>query len=191
MLVSSIIDWCNETYERDATAGEEVISDSQWMRYFNDAQADLIEFLQIEQTSVASFVKDQEAYELPSDYYDAYLVEEYTSGEYLALKEIPFSDNTRDGYRIWGKSIYIRIDGEAPTADLTDGLRLHYYMKPADIELTTATIEIADPYLLGLFALARVECGDRALTQSNKYYAEYLDRRVKTDNEMAQIVEGW
>ncbi len=186
MLVSSLITWCNSLYD----GGGDSVEDNTWIMHFNDAQFDLLPYLQLEGASLTDLVDEQESYELPSDYYDVYLVQEKSSGEYLEMKEIPFWDTTRNGYKIFGDSIYLKIGGKAPTS-VTDGLRIYYYKKPAELTATTDTIEIADPYLLGLFALARVETGDRALTQSSKYYSEYLDRRIKSDNEMAQIVEEW
>lgn len=171
LLVSSLIAWCNRIYEPDATSYK--ISDAQWISFFNESLNDLKPYLKLKELSTADLVSDRADYGLPGDFYRMYLlrVKPTSTGDYETYEEIMIEDDYSTGYKLWE---FITIQPE-PTVSITDGLKMYYYKTHADLSVATDNIEISNPYLVGLYALGRVETGDRVLDMSNRYFREYAE----------------
>lgn len=173
MTVAELIAWCNLQVDN-------TVDDADWIGYFNEARIDLLDILRLEETSTTDLVADQNEYALPSDYYSMGRVRVKVDGEYETYERLRIDDSNLDGYKIWADEIILSPD---ITSAVVAGLKLYYYKKPIELTATTDTIDIADPYLYGLYACAKVELGDKALSVSNRYYSEYLERRNNRKRE--------
>lgn len=171
MLVSSLITWCNGIYEPDTT--DYKLSDNDWIAYFNEALADLKPYLRLKAKHTDDLVEDTGTYTMPTDFYKMFIVQikAETDADLERIDEVTIEDNYSKGYKLW-EDITIQ---PTPTESVTDGLVIHYFKEHSEITATTDDIEISNPYLVGLYALGRVETGDRVLDISNRYFNEYAD----------------
>jgi len=194
MLVSELITWCNNLYEPDETSDFE-ISDNKWILFFNEAISEVRSKARIAVTATTDLVEDTSKYALPSNL-DT-IIEVYISSDgssYNRLTQFNIT-NTSDvptyGYYLWDDEIVL---GNV-TSDVTDGLLLYYYKTLDEITDTTQTIEIVDPYILGYFALSRIELADRNENEYVLHYNEFQRRLAKINNKqqnsIVQIEEGW
>jgi hypothetical protein len=94
-------------------------------------------------------------------------------------------------YILWNNSIKI----QDPEKNVTDGLKFYYYKNASDISATTETIEIDDPYLLGYYALSRIELSDRQTDDYAIHKSEYEDRLYslasKAGYDITEMERGW
>ena len=194
MLVSELITWCNRLYEPDETSDFE-IADSTWILFFNEAISEVRSKTKIATTSTTDLVEDTDSYSLPSDL--DVLIELFISSDGSTYNRMTQFDITNSsdiptyGYYIWNDEVVL----SDVTADVTDGLKFLYYKTLDEITDTTQTIEIVDPYILGYFALSRIELADRNENEYVLHYNEFQRRLAKINNKqqnsIVQIEEGW
>jgi len=175
MTVSELIAWCNAIYEPDESSDYE-ISDSKWMLFFNEAINQIRPHTQVSVTATADKVNGTEEYAIPEDcdvLYDLYEISSSDGTIYSEMVRMPIE--TILGlceYTLWDRTLKIA----APTEDITEGLKLYYYKKLSDFTATTDEIELDDPYIIGYYALSRVELSDRQNTEFTIHYSEYETR---------------
>lgn len=194
MLVSELITWCNAIYEPDETSDFE-ISDSRWILFMNEAIKEVESKTKVYGTETTDLVSGTSTYDLPSDLdtiVDVYISSNGSDYHRMTQYDIADSSNIPTyGYYIWNDDIVLAT----VSADVTDGLKIFYFKKLTEITETTQTIEIADPYILGYFALSRVELADRVDNEYVKHYNEFERRLAKLSrkqlNTAVQIEEGW
>jgi hypothetical protein len=196
MLVSELISWCNNMYEPDEDTDFET-SDNRWILFFNECLSTIRPFTNINTESTTDLVDGTTSYSLPSDLevlHEIYICDDTTvdnpvySEMYRVKEESVLAYNQ---YILWNNSIKI----QDPEKNVTDGLKFYYYKNASDISATTETIEIDDPYLLGYYALSRIELSDRQTDDYAIHKSEYEDRLYslasKAGYDITEMERGW
>ena len=191
MLASELITWCNSIYQPDETSTFK-ITDARWLLFFNQALTELKPYIYLPVTATADIVSGTTEYATPSDF--NYMIRLYkkSGSDYIELNKIDiYQDLNTYDYYIYNDTINL----DTQSSDLTEGLKLYYCKTHSALE-TTTTIELKDPYILGYFALARVESSDRQSNEYSLYYNEYLQRRndlisFQIDEIPSVMKEGW
>ena len=175
MLISELITWCNSMYQPDETTDFNV-SNTKWLMFFNEAGNEIRPHTLIATTSTIDIVANTEIYDIPTDLdvlNEVYRLSDEIEDIYVEMKRC--KEETLLGlwdYTLWNKQIKI----SKPSDNITDGLKLYYWKKLPTFTLVTETIELEDPYVLGYYALSRVELADRQTNEFAIYNAEYLKR---------------
>lgn len=172
MLVSSLIAWCNRLYEPDTTTYK--ILDANWISLFNEALIDLKPYVKLKENATADLVIGTDKYALPPDFYKMFMVKvkpKSTDENYSVYDEILIEDNYSIGYKLW-EAVTVQ---PKPKESVLTGIQMYYYKNHAELVTDTDNIEISNPYLIGLYALGRIETGDRIINISNKYFSQYAE----------------
>lgn len=178
MLVSELITWCNGKYEPDETTSFD-ISDTTWIRYFNQCIIEYKAYFRIPITETANIVSGQTNYALPKNDDGNYGVasidrlfqssngSDYSELYYVDLRE----DIPLNRYTIFDNELII----SEPGTSVTNGLKMFYHKDHETIDSTGDTIEIENPYLIGYFALSEVEEADRQTTEAERYRQKFMN----------------
>jgi hypothetical protein len=196
MLVSELINWCNNLYEPDESSSFET-SDTRWILFFNECLSTIRPFTSIHVTAYTDLIDGTERYALPSDLdvlHELYICMDTTLDNPIYTEMYRVKEESTLSYMeyvSWDKVVKI----QDPEKDVTDGLKIYYYKKPTDISATTETIEIDDPYLLGYYALSRIELSDRQTDDYAIHKSEYEDRLYslasKAGYDITEMERGW
>ena len=144
--------------------------------FFNEAGNEIRPHTQIYATATTDIVDGTTLYAIPDDLdvlHEVYRKSDEIEDIYTEMRRC--KEETLLGlwdYTLWNKQIKIA----KPDANVTDGLKLYYYKKLPTFTLVTENIELEDPYILGYYALSRVELSDRQTNEFAIYNAEYLKR---------------
>ena len=196
MLVSELITWCNKIYEPDETSDFE-ITDSTWLLFFNECLNNIRPYTNKYVSAYTDLVDGTEQYALPTalDVLNELYICENTDSDDPVYKEMRrVKEETILGYGeyyLWNKTVTIAD----PEKDVSEGLKIYYYSKASDIEETTEDVPIDDPYILGYYALSRVELADRNTDDYAVHKSEYEDRlytmKSKIGYDINEMESGW
>jgi hypothetical protein len=196
MLVSELINWCNNIYEPDENTDFE-ISDTKWILFFNECLNNIRPYTFLYSKDLQNLVSGTTAYTVPSDLdvlHEIYRCDDTTVDEPVYVEMERVKEETILGfyqYVLWNDTIFI----SDPEKDVTDGLKIYYWKKATDIKETTETIEINDPYILGYYALSRIELSDRQTDDYAIHKSEYEDRLYslasKAGYDITEMERGW
>ena len=144
--------------------------------FFNEAGNEIRPHTQIYVTATTDIITDTELYAIPDDLdvlHEVYRKSDEIENIYTEMKRV--KEETLLGlwdYTLWNGQIKIA----KPSTTISDGLKMYYYKKLPKFTLVTEEIELEDAYILGYYALSRVELADRQTNEFAIYNAEYLKR---------------
>ena len=196
MLVSELITWCNKIYEPDESSDFE-ITDSTWLLFFNECLNNIRPYTNKYVSAYADLVDGTERYALPSDIdvlHELYICEDTSADDPIYTEMHRVKEEkvlSYNEYYLWDKIINIAD----PEKNISDGLKIYYYKKASDIEVATEDVPIEDPYILGYYALSRVELADRNTDDYAVHKSEYEDRlytmKSKIGYDINEMESGW
>ena len=196
MLVSELINWCNNIYEPDEDTNYE-ISDTKWILFFNECLSNIRPYTAIRVKATTDLVSGTSKYSLPDN---VSVVHEIYRCDDTSIDDHVFTELTRvkeesvlgyDEYVLWNNIITI----QEPEKDSEEGLLIYHWKQADDIEETTEEIPVKDSYILGYYALSRVELADRQMDDYAVHKNEYEDRlynlQSKIGYDITELERGW
>lgn len=192
MLISELITWSNQMYEPDETTFE--TSDARWIQLFNEGISELRDYALLDAVATTDIVDATSTYALPTDCVeiDSVYLSTDDGTNYVELHQQPVKTSLYlYGYYIFNDEITIYT----PTGASTDGLKIYYHKYHTPITLATQSIEYNDNYVLGYYALSRIEMAQRNMQDYQMFYAEFLKRADNLESRRvmpsSDIQEGW
>ena len=152
------------------------ITNERWLMFFNEGGNEIRPHTQLYVTATTHLLKGVRCYGIPSDLdvlhevYRRGSVDSDIYNEMSRVKEETLKSPWE--YSLWNGQIKIA----EPTEDLLGGLKMYYWKKLPKFVSVTDNIELEDPYILGYYALSRVELADRNLNEFAIHNAEYTKR---------------
>ena len=186
MLISELITWCNSMYQPDEETDFN-ITNTKWLMFFNEAGNEIRPHTQIYATLEINVVDGTELYAIPDDLdvlHEVYRKSDEIEDIYTEMRRC--KEETYLGlwdYTLWNGQLKIA----KPSTTITDGLKMYYYKKLPKFTLITEYIELEDPYILGYYALSRVELSDRQTNEFAIYNAEYLKRLTSLRSKIPEF----
>lgn len=154
--------------------------------WLNRALDDLSPVAKYQKSITISLVKDQKDYVLPTDMNEIV----HVIGD-VPLHDIPLTDNSSTGYKVWGNSLTIQ-----PTPEESKEITLYYYanlphlVNPDDVPAIRSDFHD----LLVLYTVARAKYMDEEESMQQNAMSEYLNRKLEyvrsiteTSNESYQV----
>jgi hypothetical protein len=183
-------------YEPDEDTDFE-ISDAKWILFFNECLDKIRPFTMVHVESTTDLIVGTTKYALPSDLdvlHEVYKCEDTSLDNPVFIELERVKEETtlsNNQYILWNDTIEI----SNPDKFSNEGLKLYYYKKADDLVETTDTIEIDDAYILGYYALSRIELADRQLEDYAIHKDEYEDRlynlQSKIGYDITELERGW